>query len=172
MAVRFPHRREALKEYTDTKSWMEDDERFSRFQRPLAALVEVTSGRCKLNGPWTDRQKENIPRALRALGALPANEIEDCANALYANGRSENLNVVFQLIAVGNIENTDLQNEMPKVEQINWSEIKPFIYCRFCRYKTIKREHPQWDYDGKNLWDHFSQCTDIAEFSSGVELTI
>ena len=169
IATRFPYRQEALKEYNDTLSWMEDDNRFLQIDKPLAALVEVTSGRCKLNGPWTDREKRNIPRALRALGAIPAGDIDEAADALYETGKYENTLIVLQLIAVGRDLNPDLNAVMSEVEQISWNEIKAFIYDRFDRYRRVKREHPQWDTDGLRLWNFSTRVQGRDEFIQGVE---
>ena len=60
IAVRFPYRREALREYNDGLEWMEDDQRFAEKQITFGAFVEVTTGPCKLNGPWTDRTKRKL----------------------------------------------------------------------------------------------------------------
>src|SRR5712692_9036231 len=47
--VRFPHR---------TELKMTDDIPFiDKNKKPLFVLVEITSGECKLNGPWMDKGK-------------------------------------------------------------------------------------------------------------------
>jgi hypothetical protein len=51
MALRFPHRREAFRNYGGNVTWMKDDPRFASKKIPFAAFVEVASGQCKLNGP-------------------------------------------------------------------------------------------------------------------------
>ena len=54
-------------------------------KKPSVAFVEVTTGRCKINGPWTDpeKMKMNMQRALRAVGLFSEDsEISHAANEI------------------------------------------------------------------------------------------
>lgn len=155
LALRFPHRREALRKYTGRCGWMKDDPYFAKKEVPFGVFVEVKTGQCALNGPWTDRTKCNMPRALRALGATPESEIQRASTSLYQTGLFKSDSMELGLISIGDKINPDLQKKMPMVLQITWGHIKDFIFNRFTKYEKIKREHPQWDLDGHLLWKAF-----------------
>jgi len=157
MALRLPHHREAARDYGDQLKWMTDEPRFAEKVVPFGAFVEVTNGPCKLNGPWTDPNKGNMPRAIRAFGALSSLEIEAAGASLYATGMylSRNKDFELGLISIGIEENHDLRTQMPQAMQITFGEIWAFIFHRFATYQVIKRERPQWDFDGHLLWDAF-----------------
>jgi len=136
---------------------MDDVPIFADKHTPFAAFVEVTTGRCKLNGPWTDPTKANLPRALRALGAFPRNEVDRIAKTLYETGKYKSPEIEIGLLAIGGEENTDLTARMPDLPQLYWDDIKAFIFDRFSRYQQVKRERPQWDRDGHLLWKIFQE---------------
>jgi hypothetical protein len=88
IALRFPNRREAFRDYGERVEWMTDDSRFADKKIPFAAFVEVTSGRCKLNGPWTNHTKANMPRAIMALGAFSTRkEVDLASKEVYTTSR-------------------------------------------------------------------------------------
>lgn len=158
MAFRFPNRREALGAYGDEAKWMADDERFTAKAIPFAAFVEVTTGQCKLNGPWTDPAKANMPRALRALGVLATErKVKRASEALYKAGSFVADEIELVLVSIGERHNPELQTHSPKVMQIVWSEITGFIFDRFTAFERMKRGHPQWDLDGHLLWHMFQE---------------
>jgi len=158
-----------VREYDDKINWMEDDSHFSSKKKTFAAFVEVTMGRCKLNGPWTDREKNNLPRALNALGAVLPGDVEVAANDLYDHGVHQSSQIEIGLISIGNEKNPELK--MPCEHQILWKEIKAFIFDRFSKYRQIKREHPQWDSDGHLLWKVFEENYNNKEnFFSSLDL--
>jgi hypothetical protein len=157
IGIRFPHRKEALREYDDRKVWMQDDRPFAEKATPFGAFVEVTTSRCKLNGPWTDKRKGNLPRALRAFGVIPAREIDPVSESLYQTGRYQSDSMELGLISIGREIDPDLTQSKPGVLQIVWEDIKDFIFERFDKYERVKREHPQWDADGHCLWRSFQE---------------
>ncbi len=172
IALRLPYRREALRDYGGVVEFMEDAPQFSEKQIPIAAFVEVTTGQCKLNGPWTDKEKGNLPRALRALGVVPSDEVCDVAEHLYENGQYQLPSIEIGLIAIGKKKNPDLTERMPSVPQLFWDDIKGFIFDRFAKYQKIKRERPQWDMDGHLLWKIFEENSpDKSAFASSLVLT-
>lgn len=155
VALRFPHRREAWRE--DDGGFMDDDPLFAGKETLFAAFVEVTTGQCKLNGPWTVKNKGNLPRALRALGAVPLCEVDNVAGSLYETGLYKSCSIEIGLIAIGSQKNATLTKRIPRVTQILWADIKGFIFERFEKYERIKRQRPQWDPDGHLLWKVFQE---------------
>jgi hypothetical protein len=161
MALRFPNRKEAFRDHSDKPEWMDDHPRFVDKRIPFAAFVEVTTAQCKLNGPWTDRAKENMPRAIMALGALSTQrEIDLASERLYDIGQYVSDDVELGLVSFGAREHPELS---PKVMQIVWGEVFAFIFDRFSRFERIKREHPQWDLDGHLLWRAYKENRDHRE---------
>ena len=69
LGVRFPHRAENLERP------MKDDDFFVNIRdRTLVAIAEVKSGRCDLNGPWTNPRRRNMLRVLMAIGLFQKRE--------------------------------------------------------------------------------------------------
>lgn len=172
VAARFPHRREVLREYGNGQVWMEDNQEFAKRTKLFVAFAEVTTGRCKLNGPWTDRSKGNMPRALRALGALPSDcDVDRASDELYRVGQHQSQFVDFALIAFGKSVNSELSERTPSAIQIVWKSVMDFIFDRFREFESVKREHPQWDLDGHLLWKVYSDNrNDKKKFTSSLIL--
>jgi hypothetical protein len=73
----------------------------------LIYFAEVKAGqRCTINGPWSKRPRQNIPRTLRAVGCIPDERVDDAANQLYQSCYYEDERVVVRLMAVGDQLNT------------------------------------------------------------------
>lgn len=158
LGLRFPNRREALRSQDGKDDWMVDAPRFSDKTVPFAAFVEVTSGECKLNGPWTDRTKGNMPRAIRALGVFSTEaEVELASDGLYTTGRFTSEQMELGLISIGGRANPTLTEKFPNAVQIVWREMTDFIFDRFNTFEREKRGHPQWDLDGHLLWHAFQE---------------
>ena len=171
IALRFPHRREGLRGYDECVKWMEDDLRFLKKPNPFVAFVEVTIGQCKLNGPWTNSKKRNLPRALRAFGAVPEHEIDQVSESLYTTGRHQSNSIELGLVSVGERKNPKLDQHIPGLLQIEWREILGFIFERFSKHERIKRERPQWSLDGHQLWQMFLENRDNKDnFQSSFQL--
>jgi hypothetical protein len=164
IGLRFPNRREALRTDKGKDEWMLDDPRFGRKTQPFAAFVEVAAGECKLNGPWTDRAKENMPRAIRALGTFSTEEeVQLASDALYATGRFISEQIELGLISIGGQANPSLTETFPHAVQIEWRETIDFIFDRFHKFEREKRGHPQWDLDGHLLWHAFQEHNNDKE---------
>lgn len=167
VGIRFPHRCETLRPYSGTgegEKWMEDDERFTGKAKPFLAFVEITTGRCKINGPWTDPEKGNLPRALRAIGVIPRSEVCTAAARLQDVGTYQSDTFEIGIVAMGKTLDPELERKMPEVVQLTWEHAKSFVYERFSKYKNIKREHPQWDLDGHLLWKMFDESNGREQF--------
>jgi len=85
LGVRFPYRAELL---TDP---MEDEPLFRQeARRPYIVFAEVKKDRCKINGPWTRKDDQNMHRALTSVGAIRPEHIGAAAEGLYTEGVYEN----------------------------------------------------------------------------------
>src|SRR6266540_3603201 len=54
---------------------------------PFFVIAEVTTGECKLNGPWRNPAAGNIQRVFEAVGLFGAADAEKVAAALHRRGR-------------------------------------------------------------------------------------
>lgn len=172
LGLRLPNRREAFRTYEGQERWMADDPRFAEKVIPFAAFVEVATGLCKLNGPWTNPTKENLPRAIRALGSFSTEvEVKRASDALYETGRYVSEQMELGLISIGARTNPTLNDKLPNALQIVWREVLEFIFDRFYAYEREKRGHPQWDLDGHLLWLAFQEhYNDKEEFTNSLVL--
>jgi hypothetical protein len=158
IGLRFPHRREAYDVYGNAEHWMNDDQFFASRKKPFAIFVEVATGQCKLNGPWTTHAKNNMPRAIRAMGLFAsAWEVEAASQQVYATGRYLSAEVELGLASIGERPNPKLAAQFPSVIQITWRNVTDFIFDRFAGFERIKRDHSQWDMDGHLLWRMFRE---------------
>ncbi len=165
LGVRFPFRSENL--YRP----MIDFEYFRGFtNKPLIVISEVKTGLCNLNGPWTNPGRMNMNRVLHALGAFCQNETEAVASNLYSKGFYENERYHITLLCIGKSKNDFLISDKPEVPQILWNEILSFIYERFKNYSNEKVSHPQWDEDGKKLWECAMRYHDITGFIKAIDI--
>jgi hypothetical protein len=156
LGVRFPYRKELM---TSTTGPLIDDKRFTRYEEKTHILLaEVTEQQfCKLNGPWTEPEKENLQRLLFSIGAFRENEINSVAEAIYTSQEFTNDKYRFSLACIGPKINTDITRDFPAVDQILYDEILDWIYGRFHKHYTLKTDHPQWDNCGNVLWKIFNQ---------------
>jgi hypothetical protein len=166
IGVRFPYRAENLIRP------MEDDPRFSAVtEKTIIAVVEVKAGAMRLNGPWTNKERNNMLRVVRAIGPLPREETRLAARALYEEGLYQSQLYHVMLVCIGSRINTDLKDSHPAVPQITWPEILRFIYDRFRGYRNEKRSHGQWDQDGQNLWNVADTSRSYEAFLNAVRIT-
>lgn len=152
LAVRFPQRAERL--FDDADDIMEDDvARLNLSDQWIDVVIaEVKSGRCALNGPWTNPENKNVHRVLAAIGCLPHQLIDSAADALYRSGIYEgDLHIRIRLIAVGRKRSPELEQSYPHVEQVVWSDLLEFLYTRHQEYKNQKKQTDHWDKTGKDL---------------------
>ena len=163
--VRFPDRAELR------PSPMIDDKSFTRIKtKPYLIIAEVKRGICSLNGPWTEPEKENLQRVLRAIGAFPENKVEIVAKAIYTTGVFSNNVYHFTLACFGGTANSDISKNFPDVPQILWDRVLAFIYRRFRKYRHQKASHGQWDEAGRGLWDCVRENRSLETFKAAVEI--
>lgn len=165
-AVRLPYRAELLHDP------MQDDQVFlSNGNRTKVILAEVKSETCKLNGPWTNPNNQNMQLALAAAGPFPKDQNDKIALSLYDYGIFEDDRFMMTLFCVGRNKNLGIQQKYPRVPQITWDHVLEFIYNRFVSYKKQKFQHPQWDDTGKKLFDRAMKAANVAEFSYSIDIT-
>ncbi len=139
LGVRFPHRAEFLIDHPDRP--MVDDEDALRLSPTLIDVVitEVTTGPCKLNGPWTDGDRQNVHRVLVAMGCIPRKRINATAADIYRRGHHESDGLRVRLIAIGRERDNDLGIKYPEVLQLTWPQVLDFTWNRFNTYRHQKR---------------------------------
>jgi hypothetical protein len=156
LGVRFPFRDEL---------GMKDDLLFAdQLGRTLAFVAEIKQGgKCRLNGPWSNPNKGNLPRVLSAMGCFPPQQVSDAAKALYENEMYEDERVLFRMVAVAAERNEVYTKQKPNVLQVTWEEVFTFIHRRFRTYRYQKKDHGQWDRSGHELWK-LSETQQPAKF--------
>ena len=148
LGVRFPFRRE------NRRRPMIDSDLFRRHRdKAYVALAEIKTGVCRLNGPWTAPERENMQRVLSALGMLAPHEIDFAAQEIYDKGHFENQLYYITMVCFGAVSRDEITERYPRVPQILWPEVKDFIWKRFRLYRKEKSGHVQWDEVGKGLWN-------------------
>lgn len=166
LGVRFPYRAELM------PNPMIDDEFFIIIKdKPYIIIAEVKKGRCSLNGPWTEPQKENLQRVLRAIGVFCEQEIAIAAKAVYTSGIFSSEACHLTLACFGKDSNFDISKNFPAVPQILWDKVLEFIYNRFRMYPDQKESHGQWDKAGRDLWDCVWQNRILETFKAAVVIS-
>lgn len=159
LGCRFPYRQELLE-----NSMLDDESVILSYNKTTIVIAEVKRRVCNLNGPWTKPEMQNMHRVLHALGAFPDQEISVVANLLYKNGIYENNTHLITLLCFGAQKNPEIGKKYPAVPQILWNDVLAFIFNRFKRYMMQKSMHPQWDDDGRLLWDMAVNCLSEKEY--------
>lgn len=152
LAVRFPYRTELL----TSGDPMPDHPVFNSDGKIDIIFAEVKHGLCRLNGPWTNPEDENMQRVLYAVGAFDRQQVLEAAQALYQEGYYQNGIYRVRLFAVGDRKNDAI---LPTAVQLLWDEILAFIFDRFASYQAQKAHHGQWDSTGRQLFDLSSRHT-------------
>ena len=85
----------------------------------------------------------------------------------YEEGFFEDDSYYVSLFCVGKSIEPTLSAQYPKIPQNTWEGVLEFIYNRFEKYERFKRDHSQWDCDGKQLWNSY-KCTSKSEFKKEI----
>jgi hypothetical protein len=141
--VRFPLRKELD---------FEDDERFCSLRKPYFIIAEITQGECKLNGPWTKPERENMQYVLRALGAFEPEEIDVIAASLYEKYYCDTSGFRVDLMAFGKVASRVFSDPTKPLMQLEFHNVCRFIFRRFRPFNDLKNDHQHWDYAGRTLW--------------------
>lgn len=170
LGVRFPYRSE-LK--LDSAPMLDDELFLTHNRKPHIALAEVKRSECKLNGPWTDKERKNMQRVLYTLGAFPEDHVDTVAKALYSTGVYSDDDYHVTFICVGEAENKQLLQEKSSVPQITWDSVLSFIHKRFIEHNNSKRSHSQWNPAGRYLWKTtIEHRYDVQSFIDAVKKNI
>lgn len=165
LGVRFPYRTELV------HNPMKDDNIFNfPPNKPYVVIAEVKTNECALNGPWKNKEKQNMPKVLKAIGVFPEDMIDDVEDRIYDNGYFENDLAYLTLCCVGSKINKQLKKDYPNLLQITWDSILRFIYKRFTEYSNQKADHPQWDDTPHKLWTCSKNSKDIEHFVKKIKL--
>jgi hypothetical protein len=109
-------------------------------ERNLALIVEVKSGRCNINGPWSDVRAEeakfrsNMERALGRIGCFNRQEVGAAAAEMNKNLRYESQVFVAQYFSFGREKNFDLAARYPRLIQLTFEDIANFLHQRFSKF--------------------------------------
>jgi hypothetical protein len=166
LAVRFPYREELL------INPMKDDPIFlSNGSRMKVILAEVKTNTCNLNGPWTNPERQNMQRVLKAAGVFPREVLDEAAQALYSYGLYEDDSCTMTMFCIGKLENADLRRRFPDVPQVTWARVLDFVYDRFTYYRDQKCRNLQWDKTGRDLFTLVMNSHNKTSFTSQVTIT-
>lgn len=162
LATRFPFRQELAM----SNRPMQDHPVFSVDGLIDVIIAEVKSGRCALNGPWTDSDKSNMQRVLYAVGVFPPSLVERAAQSLYSDHYYQDARCRLRLFALGREINRDLA--ATHVVQLTWDQIIEFIHSRLRTYRDEKSQHSQWDKVGQWLYHRANEHRQVDQFAREV----
>jgi hypothetical protein len=158
LAFRFPFRNELN---------MPDDDWFASQRVATAMFVEIKTGPCHFNGPWTRREDQNLQRVLAAVGLIEPEGLTDASDALYGVGGYSASTLDIVLVALGNEVDESLLTRLPRARQVTWDAVLRFIFHRFTVYRARKAHHPQWDFSGSYLYALAIDCRrDFEQFQA------
>ena len=107
----------------------------------LGIMVEVKAGKCKVNGPWSDRRssdqkngQSNMERALARVGFFNRELVTAASDAMYEELRYDGKEFIVQYITIGKYKDEDLQQKYPLLIQITFDEIANFLKERFTKF--------------------------------------
>jgi len=131
----------------------DDDKQLVVAEKIDFVLADAASGLCKLNGPWTKRDRKPMEYILKRIGFLEDDKVRIVANGLYENGRSDTDDrYSVRMVCFGCSKSTTVLD----ATQILWEDVVSFMAKRFAKYHDRKRDHSQWDPFGWYLWDELN----------------
>lgn len=165
LGVRFPYRAENL-----TRPMKDHKTILGEPGKAHIVIAEVKSGRCALNGPWTNPHRKNMVRVLRAIGMFQTKEADEAARLIYETGSYSNQRYNVSIVCFGREVSEEVGERYPNVRQIIWAETLAFIYSRFREYRRQKASHPQWDNTGHDLWQASETSATEAAFLDRIQV--
>ena len=161
VGVRFPFRGEL----GDSREGLLQDDGAMALSNTHVELIlaEVKTGLCDLNASWTDPQRENVQRVLRAVGCLQDDEVPRAAAGVYDRGEFVDATraLRIRLLAIGERENPRLAER--GVLQVCWPQVATFLHQRFRTYARQKADVQQWDDVGRALKES-ATTLELGEF--------
>lgn len=165
LGVRFPFRAE------NRGRPMPDFPLFGDERRVQVVLSEVKTSQCRLNGPWTNPELQNLQKVLCAGGFRPPDQVDAISGTLYETGVWTDNEMAIRIVCFGARHNNGVKQKFPDVPQLLWhQDVLPFIFQRFHEYHLEKRMHEQWEVDGKELFTTARDAEDINAFLGSVEV--
>lgn len=116
----------------------------------MFVIAEVKTGRCRLNGPWSRREEENVTNVLRSSGQMSIALLDTIARALYDSGRFQADGLDARLVCFGSDHSQELA---AGILQFTWDEVFGFVFDRYQTFWRAKRQNHQWPSVGRFLWD-------------------
>ena len=130
-----------------THTAMQDDPKLTHagfsgtVSKHLGVMVEVKAGKCKVNGPWSDRRisdhqtgQSNMERALARVGFFNRGLVPVASDEMYEQLRYDGTEFIVQYITIGKYKDEDLQQKYPLLIQITFDEIAHFLKERFTKF--------------------------------------
>jgi hypothetical protein len=145
LGLRFPKRQEIV-----GGDPLVDHPAFEDANLPLLVIGEVKTGRCRLNGPWTRPEQENVLNVLRSFGRMSTAPFEAISKALYENGRFVGDDLEAGLLCFGSDRSRELSED---VLQFTWEEVFGFVFDRYQTFWRAKCQNQQWPPIGRFLWE-------------------
>ena len=163
-------RKEANRTSMKDDSIILDASKNGTVKKHLVCMIEVKTGECNINGPWSDKiethgnnGESNMQRALARVGFGNHTEITLAARDMYEHLRheGENNEFIVQYFAVGRTVSNELRVKYPKLIQITFDQIGSFLQSRFKDFpEKIPTEHEivLWKGFGDNFrkWFEYS----------------
>lgn len=145
LAVRFPYSEEFQLRYN-----FERDTDLILPDRMDFLICEVKTGCCDINQKtWRNTDRKNVEYAIRWMGFESDNDkINEWAAQIYGKGECDlpEEHKCIRFISFGKLENRELMEKLPSVQQIYHSRVFDFLRKRFClECLNITREN--WDKD-------------------------
>ncbi len=152
--VRFPYSQELN---------FEDDLRV--LGKTDVVLVESEKGDIDAeNNPWKSRTKEALEYALRRVGIVPRERLDEACKSVCESGNYTRDDYSLRAICCGRSMSVELEKR--GITCVKWAEMLKFIQNRFRSNERLRRQHEQWDCFGKYLWKQLNRSSppDEAKF--------
>ncbi|MEO2015171.1 MAG: hypothetical protein ABGZ53_12445 [Fuerstiella sp.] len=156
LGVRFPYSHVSIRDIT-----MVDDRWVSEVTYPgqtLIVIAEVKTGKCHVNGPWTDPKREGMEKVVRRIGFVKEEMIPEITKKLYDTLHWYNDDFRVQYVAVGERTNHELTRRYRALKQLTWADIAHFLFERFHSFGTVKGIHDQWPRFGREFARAVERC--------------
>ncbi len=157
LAVHFPNSKEE-----PGRDCLERDERIVIPDVTDFVIGEAKAGKCEINeNSWGNPQRRHIQYALRWMGFLADDEVENVAKTLYEQRFWNNGIHSVRLVAFGAYRNDELNARYPTLPQILHGDMAAFISKRLTtNCNALHREN----------WDPFIQkCVELAKLDNSAD---
>ena len=148
---------------------MRDYGLFEQLPLPTLMFVEIKTGTCHFNGPWTRPGAHNLDGLLQSVGAYRIEETPAIARDLYESGVHHSAAYDVLMVALGSDLDHGLRNRLPGAVQLTWDDVIEFIFARMVTFLAQKADAPQWDESGRLLHRLAEQSrTNLDRFTAAV----